>query len=166
MSQFHRFDDSIHDQRGAETCSEPQKEHLATLVATQSLQGSVVHHLDGPFEGSLEIETSPAFSEIPGIGNRSVVRNQTWMTHGNGVVIPIGRALPNPPGLPKPPPFEVDQNSPGTVRNAKRLGLRALLRAFAFDHNLKAMNCQRRGARTAESASSEALVRADSAVPP
>src|SRR5437867_347497 len=95
MSQFHRFDDSIHDQRGAETCSEPQKEHLATLVATQSLQGSVVHHLDGPFEGSLEIETSPAFSQIPGIGNRTVVRNQTWITHGNGVVIPIGRELPN-----------------------------------------------------------------------
>jgi hypothetical protein len=46
-------------------CPEAQKEHLATLVAAQSLHGRVVDNFDREFEGGFKVETlsnpSPEF---------------------------------------------------------------------------------------------------------
>src|SRR5215831_573461 len=91
VAQLHWFDDSIHDQSGAEACPQAQKEHFATLVTAKRLHDSVVHYLDRPFESCFEIKTRPALSQVPRLGYGAVVRNQTRIAYRDGVIVPLGQ---------------------------------------------------------------------------
>ena len=62
MPQLERFDNAVHDRCRSKTCPEAQKEHLATLVAAQSLHGRVVDDFDREFEGGFKVETFPTFT--------------------------------------------------------------------------------------------------------
>ena len=95
MPQFHRFDNAVNNQRGAEAGSQTQKKHFAAPVTPQRLHGGVVDDLDRAFECRCEIESHPALSQIPRFRHRPVVDNRPRVADGYGVVFPIRDKLPD-----------------------------------------------------------------------
>src|SRR5262245_44757744 len=95
MTEFHRFDDAIHDHGGAQSGSEPQEQHLAPLVTSQGLHRGIIDKLHWPLEGSREIETNPTGSKIVRLTDRSPSKNRAWVTNGYRIVLPIRRKFPH-----------------------------------------------------------------------
>src|SRR4029453_9387009 len=62
VCEFHRREDAVDDERGAQPCAEAQKEHVAPLVTAQRLHRGVVDHADGTPKRLLEVEPDPAAS--------------------------------------------------------------------------------------------------------
>src|SRR6516162_5732828 len=60
MAELHRLYHAVGDKGGAQACSQAQKQHLATFVASQGLHGGVVDHFDWTTERLREIKREPA----------------------------------------------------------------------------------------------------------
>jgi hypothetical protein len=76
VTQLHRLHDAVDDHGGAQTGAEPEKQHLAAVIAAQRLHRGVVHHLDRhpnafgsrirPSPGRGEAAPRPDDREAPG----------------------------------------------------------------------------------------------------
>src|SRR5215831_13113649 len=66
MANFHRLDDAVVNQRAAEPCSEPQKQHRSFAIAAERLHRRVVDDLDGTIESALEVKSDPSFARLRG----------------------------------------------------------------------------------------------------
>ena len=64
VTQLHRLHDAVDDHGGAQTGAEPEKQHLAALIAAQRLHRRVVHHLDRASERLPVVESDPARAEV------------------------------------------------------------------------------------------------------
>ena len=88
MTQFHWLHDAVHDKGRTEAGTQAEEKHLAAFVASQSLHGSVVDHLDRTPECSSKIKSDPALPQIIGFGNRSIVKNSPRITNRDRVIFP------------------------------------------------------------------------------
>jgi hypothetical protein len=76
MTELHRLQLAIDDQGGTESRSQAQKQHLAALVAADSLHGSVIDDLYGTTEGCGQIEADPAMSQVGGFRTRPAFQDR------------------------------------------------------------------------------------------
>src|SRR5207245_9824345 len=81
VTQLHRLDNAIHDQRRAKTGSQAEKEQLATFVISQSLHGGIIHDPDGTFERGFKVETDPSSSHIPRLRHGQIQENRSRVTN-------------------------------------------------------------------------------------
>jgi len=88
MTEFHGFDNAIHNKGGTEPRAQAEEQHLAALVTSQSLHGGVVDDLDRTPERSSKIETDPAPSQIIGFGNRSIVQHSPRIPNRDRIIFP------------------------------------------------------------------------------
>src|SRR5262245_28629918 len=89
VSQLHRLDGPIEDHGGTETGSQPQKQHLAALVAAQSLHGGIIDDLDGPLERGLEIKSYPTAPEIMRFHKRPIPDDHARVAIGYRLILPV-----------------------------------------------------------------------------
>src|SRR5690348_1476227 len=64
VAQFHRFEKSVHDHRGAQAGAQAEEKHTAASITAERLHGGVVDNFDGPAERFPEIESHPSCAEI------------------------------------------------------------------------------------------------------
>ncbi len=88
VAQFHRLELAIDDHGRAQAGAQPQEQHLAPLVASESLHRRVVDHLDRATEGGREIEADPALAEIGRLGDRLVGHDRAGVADAHHVVGP------------------------------------------------------------------------------
>ena len=62
VRQFHRHDDAVGDQRGAETGAETEKQQQSALVAAERLHRGIVDDLNRTAERRLEIKADPTLA--------------------------------------------------------------------------------------------------------
>ena len=89
MSELHRQEVAVHDQRAAESRSQTEEQHLSAFVAAQRLHGGVVHELDRDAEGLAVVELDPPASEVDRLGARPVVVHQAGVADRDDVVLPV-----------------------------------------------------------------------------
>ena len=89
MAELHRLYHAVDDQGGAESGSQAQKQHLATVVTPQGLHGGVVHDFDGTTEGLRKIEPDPATSQVDGFRRRPSAQNRAGVTDRDRIICPI-----------------------------------------------------------------------------
>src|SRR5262249_6870430 len=89
VSQLHRLNGTIDDHGSTETGSQPQKQHLAALVAAQSLHGGIIDHLDRAFERGLEIKSYPTAPEIMRFHKRPIPDDHSRVANGYRLILPV-----------------------------------------------------------------------------
>jgi hypothetical protein len=88
VAEFHGLHDAIHDHGRSNPRSEAQKEHLAAVVAAQSLHGGVVDDLHRTTECGCEIEPDPSASQVVWFSNRPAVENRARIADRHYVIRP------------------------------------------------------------------------------
>src|ERR1019366_2342106 len=97
MSQFHRLEYPVNDHGRPESGAEAQKQHPASLVASESLHSGVIDNLDGTVERLAEIESDPAAAKIVGLVHGVSVNDGTRIADRHAVILPaLGEALDIP----------------------------------------------------------------------
>src|SRR5262249_109366 len=89
MSQLQRRQYSVDNERGAEPRAEAEKQHPASMIASQGLHGCIV---DDPYRLSkmaCEVVVHPPRSQVGGLQNRFAVHYRARITDGNEIVIPF-----------------------------------------------------------------------------
>jgi hypothetical protein len=69
MTQFHRFDDAIHNECRPEASTQAEKQHLSALVTAEGLHRCVVDQLRRLAERALEVEPDPSQTEVHRLGH-------------------------------------------------------------------------------------------------
>src|SRR5262245_25902528 len=64
MAQLHRLNDAVQNHGGTQTRSQAQEQHLAALVAPQSLHGRIIDQLDRAPERCSIVEPHPTRGEV------------------------------------------------------------------------------------------------------
>lgn len=88
MGQFHGLNDAVHNKGGAEAGTQPEEQHLAALIASQSLHGRVIDDLGRTPECASKIKSHPARSQMMRFGNRSIVQDRPRIAHRNHIIFP------------------------------------------------------------------------------
>src|SRR5207302_10572648 len=88
MRELHRFENSVDDERRAETGSEAEEQHATAAVTAERLHRRVVHHLHRTAEGAAEVEAHPAGSEVPRLGERMPMDLGSGETDADVIVRP------------------------------------------------------------------------------
>src|ERR1043166_6497061 len=96
MAELHRFHDSIYDHGRPETRTQAQKEHLAMLVTSQSLHGSIIDNFDRPLEGSFKVKPGPALSQAVRVRSDPISKDYSRIANRYRVILPILGQLLNP----------------------------------------------------------------------
>src|SRR5277367_5222020 len=88
MSEFERDDDAVEDHRRAQAGAGAEEEHAAALVAAQSLHGSIVDEAKRLPKGLFVRKVDPAYAQVVGLGDGTMVDDRTWVADGDTVVGP------------------------------------------------------------------------------
>src|SRR5262249_56303932 len=73
LAELHGLDDTVDDHGRSKSGSEPEKEHLAALVAAERLHSCVIDEPHRAAQCGREIEPNPTASEIVWFGDRAAV---------------------------------------------------------------------------------------------
>ena len=82
MTKLHGFNDAIHDHRGTEPGTQPEEQHLATLVAAESLHRGIIDDLDRALELPFKSISAPAFSQVPRLRKWPIPEDRPRVTDG------------------------------------------------------------------------------------
>src|SRR5258708_37830617 len=93
VGQFHRFDGAVDDHGGTETGSQPQEQHLAAFVASQSLHGGVIHDFDRTLERGFKVKSHPAASEVMRFRHQPIPDNHSRVANRDHVILPVAGEL-------------------------------------------------------------------------
>src|SRR5262249_13208327 len=91
VSELHRLEDAVNDERRAEAGSEPEAEHAAASIAAERLHRGGVDGPHGPAEGAAAGEARPAAAEVVRLGKHVPVDDRSGIADGDLAVGPVGR---------------------------------------------------------------------------
>src|SRR5262245_5493480 len=89
MPQLHSFHNTIHNQRGTETGSQPEEKHLPAFIAAQGLHGRIIDDLDRAPESGFEIKTDPPLPEVVRLCYGSTPQNWPRIADRYHVKLPV-----------------------------------------------------------------------------
>jgi len=89
MAQFQRLYNAIENQSRSEPSPQAEKQHLAALVASQCLHGSIIDNFDRMPEGLLKAESDPAAAQVMRFRDRVAVENWSRIPERDNIVAPI-----------------------------------------------------------------------------
>src|SRR5208337_1689069 len=93
VGQFHGFEDTVHNERGAQAGAQAEKQHAAAAVAAKCLHGGIVDDPDRTAESFLEIESDPAAAEVGRVAQWLSVHNRAGIANGNDRISPFRSRL-------------------------------------------------------------------------
>src|SRR5262249_60290949 len=93
MPQLHGFNNTIHNQRGTETGSEPEEKHLAALITPQGLHGRIIDDLHRAAEGGFKVKSDPPLSEVIRLCYGPTPQNGSRIADRYHVILPIANQL-------------------------------------------------------------------------
>ena len=74
---------------GAETRAQPEKEHLAALVAPKRLHRGIVDDLDGILERRIEVKPDPTLGEVVWLGDGPIAEHGSRIANRHRVIRPV-----------------------------------------------------------------------------
>jgi hypothetical protein len=88
VSEFERDDDAVEDHRGAQAGAGAEEEHAAAFVTAQSLHSSVIDEAERFTESFFVRKIDPAWAQVMGLGDGTMVDDRAGVADGNTVVDP------------------------------------------------------------------------------